>query len=111
MINPIRPGFAWGQRYELVNLAPGENIDGATVHASVLDSAGETQLVGPVLQSSAAPASYAENRIYVQFGQADTITLQPKCGQAVQIALKVTRGDASFVYDAGLVSVTKSPVT
>ncbi len=108
MSNPIFPGYAWGQRFDVVNLSPGESLAGATISAGLTTDDGLTELLPAVAQADGGAADYAANRVYIEFSAANTNVLVNRIGQSVRLAVKVARGGRTFIYSAGVFLVQKA---
>jgi hypothetical protein len=106
--NPIFPGYAWGQRFDVVNLSPGETLAGATISAGLTTDDGLTELLPAVNQVDGGAAEYAANRVYIEFSAAQTTTLASRIGQSVRLMVKVARGGRTFLYSAGVFPVQKA---
>jgi hypothetical protein len=106
--NPIFPGYAWGQRFDVVNLSPGESLAGATIAAGLTTDDGLTELLPAVNQADGGAADYAANRVYIEFSAAQTASLATRIGQSVRLAVKVSRGGKTFLYSAGVFPVQKA---
>jgi len=106
--NPIFPGYAWGQRFDVVNLSPGETLAGATISAGLTTDDGLTEVLAAVAQSDGGAADYASNRVYIEFSAAQTAPLASRIGQSLRLAVKVARGGRTFLYSAGVFPVQKA---
>jgi hypothetical protein len=110
--NPIRPGYHWSQLFDVRGMAPGETLASASIAATLNRSCGGDLLTGPVGQvDGSGGASYASNRVLVEFPSANTgaAAVIGEAGRVVNVLVFVTLSGKTFVYDAGEFPVVLTP--